>query len=58
MRDLDLLKFQGVGVLLWSYQHTLVERPFQTPKPIMMMTVTMTTIGEPSEYHNVSRVLG
>lgn len=49
MRDPDLLRFQAVVMSLSSFQHTMVERRSQTPKPITMMRKM--TIGELSEHY-------
>ena len=50
MLDLVLLKCQEAKALLSPYRHMLAERRFQITKPITMMTMETTIIGESSEY--------
>ena len=49
MLDLVLPKYQEAKALLSPYRHMLAERRFRITKPITMMTMETTIIGEPSE---------
>ena len=51
MLDLVLPNHQEAEAFLSPYRHMRVERRFQITKPITMMMMETTMVGEPSEYN-------